>query len=42
MGGPAAPRGPEEGADTPFWPAAPPEATGPAGGLFADRGPLPW
>ncbi|MFF3373854.1 SDR family NAD(P)-dependent oxidoreductase [Streptomyces sp. NPDC002680] len=42
MGGPSAPRGPEEGADTPVWLATLPEGDGTTGGLFADRGPLPW
>jgi NAD(P)-dependent dehydrogenase (short-subunit alcohol dehydrogenase family) len=42
MGGPAAPRGPEEGADTPVWLATLPEGDGTTGGLFAERKPLPW
>ncbi|MFE9442167.1 SDR family NAD(P)-dependent oxidoreductase [Streptomyces sp. NPDC006602] len=42
MGGPAAPRGPEEGADTPVWLATLPEGDGTTGGLFAERRPLPW
>ncbi|MGI5192383.1 SDR family NAD(P)-dependent oxidoreductase [Streptomyces sp. CA-288835] len=42
MGGSAAPRGPEEGADTPVWLATLPEGDGTTGGLFADRKPLPW
>ncbi|MFJ8111585.1 SDR family NAD(P)-dependent oxidoreductase [Streptomyces sp. NPDC096132] len=42
MGGPSAPRGPEEGADTPVWLATLPEGDGTTGGLFADRRPLPW
>ncbi|MER6135538.1 SDR family NAD(P)-dependent oxidoreductase [Streptomyces sp. NPDC001815] len=42
MGGPAAPRGPAEGADTPVWLATLPEGDGTTGGLFADRTPLPW
>ncbi|MGW3131035.1 hypothetical protein [Streptomyces sp. NPDC001076] len=40
-GGPAAPREPEEGADTPVWPATLPEGDGTTGGLFADRRQLP-
>ncbi|WP_340375202.1 SDR family oxidoreductase [Streptomyces sp. SS7] len=42
MGGPPAPRGPEEGADTPVWPATLPDGDATTGGLFADRRPLPW
>lgn len=42
MGGPSAPRGPEQGADTPVWLATLPEGDGTTGGLFADRRPLPW
>lgn len=42
MGGPSAPRGPEEGADTPVWLATLPVGDGTTGGLFADRRPLPW
>lgn len=42
MGGPSAPRGPREGADTPVWLATLPEDDGTTGGLFADRRPLPW
>ncbi|MFH9548404.1 SDR family NAD(P)-dependent oxidoreductase [Streptomyces sp. NPDC051445] len=42
MGGPSAPRGPREGADTPVWLATLPENDGTTGGLFADRRPLPW
>lgn len=42
MGGPAAPRGPREGADTPVWLATLPEGDGTTGALFADREPLPW
>ncbi|MBR8638395.1 SDR family NAD(P)-dependent oxidoreductase [Streptomyces tuirus] len=42
MGGPSAPRAPEEGADTPVWLATLPEGDGTTGGLFADRRPLPW
>lgn len=41
MGGEAAPRSPEEGADTPLWLALLPE-DGPNGGLFMDRKMLPW
>ncbi|MFD9396721.1 hypothetical protein ACFWBB_40105 [Streptomyces sp. NPDC060000] len=40
MGGAAAPRGPEEGTDTPVRPAILPGGDGTAGGLFAARGPL--
>jgi hypothetical protein len=36
MGGAAAPRSPEEGADTPIWLATLP-VHGPPGGLFRDR-----
>ncbi|MFI5673113.1 SDR family NAD(P)-dependent oxidoreductase [Streptomyces cellulosae] len=42
MGGPAAPRGPQEGADTPVWLATLPEGDDTTGGLFAERGLLPW
>lgn len=42
MGGPSAPRGPAEGADTPVWLATLPEGDETTGGLFADRRPLPW
>ncbi|WSQ14066.1 SDR family NAD(P)-dependent oxidoreductase [Streptomyces sp. NBC_01231] len=42
MGGASAPRGPEEGADTPVWLATLPEGDATTGGLFAERGPLPW
>jgi NAD(P)-dependent dehydrogenase (short-subunit alcohol dehydrogenase family) len=42
MGGPAAPRGPREGADTPVWLATLPEDDETTGGLFADRRPLAW
>ncbi|NGO06385.1 SDR family NAD(P)-dependent oxidoreductase [Streptomyces sp. HC44] len=42
MGGPSAPRGPEEGADTPVWLATLPEGDDTTGGLFAGREPLPW
>ena len=41
MGGPGAPRSPEEGADTPVWLALLPE-DGPTGGFFRDRRPIPW
>ena len=41
MGGPAAPRSPEEGADTAIWLATLPE-DGPTGGYFLDREPIPW
>ena len=41
MGGPAAPRSPEEGADTAIWLATLPE-DGPTGGYFLDRKPIPW
>ncbi|WP_405622750.1 SDR family NAD(P)-dependent oxidoreductase [Streptomyces sp. NBC_00076] len=42
MGGASAPRGPEEGADTPVWLATLPEGDTTTGGLFAERRPLPW
>lgn len=42
MGGPSAPRGPEEGADTPVWLATLPDGDETTGGLFAYREPLPW
>ncbi|MEU6260892.1 SDR family NAD(P)-dependent oxidoreductase [Streptomyces sp. NPDC047043] len=42
MGGPSAPRGPAEGADTPVWLATLPDGDETTGGLFADRRPLPW
>lgn len=42
MGGPSAPRGPEEGADTTVWLATLPEGDSTTGGLFAERRPLPW
>ncbi|MFI8836240.1 SDR family NAD(P)-dependent oxidoreductase [Streptomyces afghaniensis] len=42
MGGPSAPRGPREGADTPVWLATLPEGDETTGGLFADRRPLAW
>jgi NAD(P)-dependent dehydrogenase (short-subunit alcohol dehydrogenase family) len=41
MGGPEAPRSPEEGAETPIWAALLPD-DGPTGGFFMDRQPLPW
>jgi NAD(P)-dependent dehydrogenase (short-subunit alcohol dehydrogenase family) len=41
MGGPNAPRSPEDGADTPVWLALLPE-DGPTGGFFRDRRPIPW
>lgn len=41
MGGLAAPRTPEEGADTPLWLARLPK-NGPTGGFFRDRKPLAW
>lgn len=41
MGGDAAPRSPEEGADTALWLATLPEH-GPSGGFFRDRSPIPW
>lgn len=41
MGGPAAPRTPEQGADTPIWLATLPD-DGPTGGIFGDRRPIPW
>lgn len=41
MGGPAAPRTPEQGADTPIWLATLPDG-GPTGGFFRDRRPIPW
>jgi NAD(P)-dependent dehydrogenase (short-subunit alcohol dehydrogenase family) len=41
MGGPGAPRTPEEGADTPIWLATLP-AGGPTGGFFRDRKSIPW
>ncbi|CAM5294384.1 SDR family NAD(P)-dependent oxidoreductase [Streptomyces canus] len=42
MGGPSAPRGPDEGADTPVWLATLPDGDETTGGLFAGREPLPW
>jgi NAD(P)-dependent dehydrogenase (short-subunit alcohol dehydrogenase family) len=41
MGGPSAPRSPEEGADTAVWLALLPD-DGPTGGFFKDRRPIPW
>ncbi len=41
MGGPDAPRSPEEGADTPIWLATLPD-DGPTGGFFRDRRSIPW
>jgi NAD(P)-dependent dehydrogenase (short-subunit alcohol dehydrogenase family) len=41
MGGPAAPRSPEEGADTIVWLATLPD-NGPTGGFFRDRGQIAW
>jgi NAD(P)-dependent dehydrogenase (short-subunit alcohol dehydrogenase family) len=41
MGGPAAPRTPADGADTPVWLATLPD-DGPTGGFFRDRHPIPW
>jgi NAD(P)-dependent dehydrogenase (short-subunit alcohol dehydrogenase family) len=41
MGGPAAPRSVEEGADTAVWLATLPD-DGPTGGFFRDRKPIPW
>lgn len=41
MGGPKAPRTPEEAADTAVWLATLPDG-GPSGGFFRDRQPLPW
>jgi len=41
MGGPSAPRSPEEGADTAVWLALLPD-DGPTGGFFKDRKPIPW
>lgn len=41
MGGPGAPRTPEEGADTAIWLALLPE-DGPTGGFFRDRRPAAW
>jgi NAD(P)-dependent dehydrogenase (short-subunit alcohol dehydrogenase family) len=41
MGGPSAPRTPEQGADTPLWLALLPD-DGPTGGFFRDRRAIPW
>jgi NAD(P)-dependent dehydrogenase (short-subunit alcohol dehydrogenase family) len=41
MGGSAAPRSVEEGADTALWLATLPD-DGPSGGFFRDRKPIPW
>lgn len=41
LGGPDAPRSPEEGIDTVVWLATLPE-DGPSGGFFRDRQPIPW
>jgi NAD(P)-dependent dehydrogenase (short-subunit alcohol dehydrogenase family) len=41
MGGPAATRSVEEGADTAVWLATLPD-DGPTGGFFRDREPIPW
>lgn len=41
MGGPKAPRSPEEGADTAVWLATLPD-DGPSGGFFRDRRPIAW
>jgi NAD(P)-dependent dehydrogenase (short-subunit alcohol dehydrogenase family) len=41
MGGPAAPRSVEEGADTAVWLALSPD-DGPTGGFFEDRRPIAW
>jgi NAD(P)-dependent dehydrogenase (short-subunit alcohol dehydrogenase family) len=41
MGGPAAPRGPEEAADTLVWLATLPD-DGPTDGFFRDRRPISW
>jgi NAD(P)-dependent dehydrogenase (short-subunit alcohol dehydrogenase family) len=41
MGGPAAPRSVEEGADTAVWLATLSD-DGPSGGFFRDRKPIPW
>jgi hypothetical protein len=43
MGGPSAPRSPEEGARTPVWLALLPDQPGtPNGGLFRDERAIPW
>ncbi|MEO0664811.1 MAG: SDR family NAD(P)-dependent oxidoreductase [Pseudomonadota bacterium] len=41
MGGAGAPRTPDEAADTALWLADLPES-GPTGGFFRDRSPIPW
>jgi NAD(P)-dependent dehydrogenase (short-subunit alcohol dehydrogenase family) len=41
MGGPQAPRSPEEGVETIVWLATLPD-DGPTGGFFRDRRPIPW
>jgi NAD(P)-dependent dehydrogenase (short-subunit alcohol dehydrogenase family) len=41
MGGPSAPRSPQEGADTIVWLATLPD-DGPTGGFFHDRHPIEW
>jgi NAD(P)-dependent dehydrogenase (short-subunit alcohol dehydrogenase family) len=41
MGGPSAPRSPEQGADTIVWLATLPDG-GPTGGFFHDRRAIPW
>lgn len=41
MGGPSAPRSPEQGADTIIWLATLPD-DGPTGGYFKDREPIAW
>ena len=41
MGGPSAPRSPQEGADTIVWLATLPD-DGPTGGFFHDRRPIEW
>ncbi len=41
MGGPQAPKSPEQGADTPVWLATLP-ADGPNGGFFRNRKPIAW
>ncbi|MCB0333025.1 MAG: SDR family NAD(P)-dependent oxidoreductase [Bdellovibrionales bacterium] len=41
MGGPEAPRTPEQGAQTPIWLATLPD-DGPNGGFFRDREPIEW
>jgi len=41
MGGPSAPRSPQEGADTIVWLATLPD-DGPTGGFFHDRRPIDW